>query len=277
MNVRDHRLYLSDGKAVLLRRSPNHGDVISPEYLVIHYTAGASAESSIQWLLNPVAKASAHLLVARSGSITQLVPFDRAAWHAGQSRWAGRSGLNRWSIGIELDNAGELVRHPDGWRTKWGRPVNSADVVEAAHKYGGPVTGWHTYTQEQLETAQEAAATLVSHYGLKDVVGHDDIAPGRKTDPGPAFPMSSFRAASMGRGDADAVARETLVTTTQVNIRIGPGSQFEKLPDSPLATGTHLLLCGTQGSWAAVRVLEGQAVDADIEGWVHGDFVTPAL
>lgn len=275
MNVSENRLYLNDGKAVPLRRSPNHGGAITPEYLVMHYTAGASAESSIDWFLNPVAKASAHLVIARSGAVTQLVPFDTAAWHAGVSRWAGRTGLNQWSIGIELDNAGELVRHPDGWRTKWGRPVNSADVMEAAHKNGGPVTGWHTYTHEQLETAQEVAATLTSHYGVKDVVGHDDIAPGRKTDPGPAFPMSSFRAASLGRSDSDAPAPETLATTAEVNIRVGPGSQFEKLPASPLPKGARLRQQDRRGNWVEVRVLDGAGGDMDVEGWVHADFVTP--
>ena len=71
----------------------------------MHYTAGASAESSIDWLTNPDARASAHVLIARDGGITQLVPFDRRAWHAGRSRWKDRTGLNGWSFGIELDNA----------------------------------------------------------------------------------------------------------------------------------------------------------------------------
>lgn len=277
MRVKDHRLHLDDGSTVPFQKSPHQSEGVTPEYLVMHYTAGASAESSIAWFLNPAANASAHLVISRSGQITQLVAFNRRAWHAGASRWANRVGLNPWSIGIELDNAGELVRHPDGWRTKWGRPVNSADVIEAAHQNGGPITGWHTYTQDQLEAAQIVAAVLVAHYGLKDVLGHDAIAPGRKTDPGPAFPMSSFRAAAMGRADDhDAPQAEKLVTTTDLNIRIGPGSQYDKLVISPLPKGTALLRRSTHGAWIEVRVAKPLNGDADIEGWVHGDFVRAA-
>ena len=276
MKIKGHRLYLNEGKAVPFQKSPHQSDGLTPEYLIMHYTAGASAESSVAWFLNPDAKASAHLVIGRNGQITQLVTFDRLAWHAGVSRWADRVGLNQWSIGIELDNAGELVRHPDGWRTKWGRPVNSADVIEGAHKNGGPVTGWHSYTQEQLEIAQMVAAMLVNQYGLKDVLGHEDIAPGRKTDPGPAFPMSSFRAAAVGRADDTALQAEKFVTTTGLNIRIGPGAQFDKLPVSPLPKGTGLLRRSTQGIWMEVRVVNPVNGDADIEGWVHGDFVRAA-
>lgn len=276
MKVREHRLYLDDGTAVPFQKSPHQSARLIPEYLIMHYTAGASAESSVAWFLNPAAKASAHLVIGRSGQIIQVVALNRRAWHAGESRWGNRVGLNAWSIGIELDNAGELVRHPDGWRTKWGRPVNSADVIEAAHKNGGPITGWHTYTHEQLEIAQLVAALLMSHYELKDLIGHEDIAPGRKTDPGPAFPLSSFRAAAIGRGDDAAPQVDKYLTTTELNIRIGPGSQFDKLPISPLAKGTSLLRRSTQGIWMEVRVMKPVDGDADIEGWVHSDFVRAA-
>jgi N-acetylmuramoyl-L-alanine amidase len=275
MEVRKHLLYGDDGSAVSFEPTPNIGGVVSAEYLVMHYTAGASAKSSIEWFLNPAARASSHLVIARSGSITQLVPFDRVAWHAGQSRWGNRVGLNAWSLGIELDNAGELVRHPDGWQTKWGRPIPDSEVFEGAHKNGGPATGWHAYTVEQLEIATRVAAVLVSHYRLLDVVGHDEIAPGRKTDPGPAFPMSSFRAAAVGRSD-DGPAQGDFVTTTDLNIRVGPGSQFAKLAASPLPKGTRLARLGTHEAWLNVHVLGRPGGDMDLEGWVHGGYVEPA-
>jgi N-acetylmuramoyl-L-alanine amidase len=277
MKIRNHRLVLDSGSQAPFRESPNQGGSLTPEYLVMHYTAGASAESSVDWFTRPEAKASAHLVIGRSGSITQVVRFDRVAWHAGKSRWADRVGLNQWSIGIELDNAGEVVRHPDGWHTKWGRPISSNEVLEAVHKNGGPVAGWHTYTIQQLEVAQVVAALLVSHYGLRDVVGHDDIAPGRKTDPGPAFPMTSFRAAAVGRSDdAEEEDSSELLTTTDLNIRVGPGSQFDKLPVSPLPTGTRLRPLSVQGVWREVQVLDAVHGDVDIEGWVHGGFVESA-
>ena len=131
MKILQHRLSRDDGTAYPFRRSPNQsGGTIEPEYLVMHYTAGASAESSVDWLTNPDAKASAHLVVSRAGEITQLVAFNRKAWHAGVSRWAGRNGVNSFSIGIELANSGVLNRQGGGWRTEWGAEVDDAEVIE---------------------------------------------------------------------------------------------------------------------------------------------------
>ena len=79
--------------------------------------------------------------------------------------------------------------------------IPDAEVMEAVHeneKKEGTVRGWHRYPPKQLDAALKLAALLVSHYGLRDVIGHDDVAPLRKQDPGPAFPMASFRARALG-------------------------------------------------------------------------------
>ena len=86
--------------------SPNHSGEITPKFIVMHYTAGWSAEGSITWLTNKESKVSAHLVIARDGTITQLVPFNKKAWHAGPSVYDGYKNLNSHSIGIALDNAG---------------------------------------------------------------------------------------------------------------------------------------------------------------------------
>ena len=270
MKVRQHRLARDDGKAVAYRPSPNHGGVISPEYLVIHFTRGASAEGSINWLLDPQSKASAHLVIARDGTITQLVPFNRKAWHAGRSHWADREHMNDWSIGIELDNHGDLIGGAGSWRTGWGRPVSDQDVVELPHKFDGKVRGWHVYTETQLQVTATVAATLVNHYRLRDVVGHDDISPGRKLDPGPAFPMESFRAAIMGREADDPQVHDT---TTALNIRTGPGTRHEKLAVSPLPAGTRLNILETHGVWRKVDVLDTVSGEMDLVGWVHSRYL----
>jgi N-acetylmuramoyl-L-alanine amidase len=244
MRIVRHRLRHDDGSEVAFRGSPNQSAGLEPEFVVMHYTAGSSAESSIDWLTNPAARASAHVVVARDGSVTQLVPFNRQAWHAGRSQWENRTGLNRWSLGIELDNMGALERHVDGWHSAWGVPVEAGQVMEAAHRNGGPVRGWHTFSLEQLHAAAEIANLLVRQYGLRDVIGHDDIAPARKTDPGPAFPMESFRARVMGRGDESDVARAQQVLDAE-------------------------------GAWRQVLVLDIVAGDMDVEGWVHGRYLDP--
>jgi N-acetylmuramoyl-L-alanine amidase len=96
MKIVDHMLAHDDGTPMPFRESPNwtHDVFLAPEYLVMHFTAGRSAAGSVDWFLDPGARASAHLVVGRDGAITQLVRFDRVAWHVGASRCRPRRG---WS------------------------------------------------------------------------------------------------------------------------------------------------------------------------------------
>jgi N-acetylmuramoyl-L-alanine amidase len=256
--------------------SPNVGEQVQHEYLIIHYTAGRSAESSISWLSNRRANASAHVVIGRDGGIAQLVSFDKVAWHAGESHWENREGLNRCSLGVELDNLGKLTRRGDRWLAWFGGECNPAEVLEAVHKHEGVARGWHTYTQEQLEAALELANLLVNHYGLRNVLGHEDISPGRKVDPGPAFPMSSFRAHVLGRKeDAERQYSTTDINGEGLNIRRGPGPEFETIPGSPLPRGTRVHVLSEQGNWRRVEVLEVVNGVMDVEGWVHGRYLVP--
>jgi N-acetylmuramoyl-L-alanine amidase len=270
MKIVNHRLCHDDGTPYPFVKSPNVGGELQPEYLVMHYTAGPSATSAVNWLTNKEARASAHLVIGRDGSVTQLVPFNRVAWHAGASFWEGREGLNQYSIGIELDNAGRLTRQGDHWRAWFGTEYEDADVIEAVHKHETELCGWHIYAPKQLQVALQVANVLVTKYGLLDVVGHEDIAPHRKSDPGPAFPMANFRAPLVGRQD-DVEAR--YVTTANLNIREGPGTEHATLPGSPLPVGTKLEIIKRQALWAFVDVLEEVEGAADLEGWVHTRFI----
>ena len=95
---------------------------------------------------------SSHVVIARDGTLTQYVPFDRRAWHAGKSQYCGRSACNDFSVGIELEGADDVP-----------------------------------YAEPQYGTLAALVHALFERYGVLDVTGHSDIAPGRKTDPGPAF------------------------------------------------------------------------------------------
>lgn len=208
MKVEDgKRLFNDAGQGVRWWMSPNKSEGIEPRFLVIHYTAGRGLEQTCNWLGNPKAKASAHLVIGRDGEIIQMVKFDERAWHAGKSRWSSErvdfEGLNRHSIGIELDNQGVLTRDPQGcWRNWWGERVHDREVAVATHKHGGPERGWHRFTEAQVLAAYCACEALIDAFpGIEDVLGHDDIAPGRKLDPGPAFPMEPFRSWLFGRGE----------------------------------------------------------------------------
>ncbi len=103
---------------------------------------------------------SSHYLIRRDGSLTQYVPTEKRAWHAGVSSWKGRERCNDFSIGIELEG--------------------SDDVPFSEPQYGTLIA----LTRE-----------LFARHGTLDIVGHSDIAPGRKTDPGPWFQWERFRAA----------------------------------------------------------------------------------
>jgi N-acetylmuramoyl-L-alanine amidase len=273
MKILKHRLYLQDNLAAPFLATPNVGGALSPEVLILHYTTGSSAESSISWLRNPQAAASAHLVIARDGAVTQLVPFNRIAWHAGKSRWDGRDGLNSFSIGIELDNAGKMERVGNRWVgavTKKTYP--DEEVLLAVHKHarpGSPPVGWHEYTEAQLAAAFEVSSLLMGHYGLRDALGHEDVAPGRKEDPGPAFPMASFRARLLGRRDD---APEMFVISTAVNIRSGPGTEHPTLPGSPLPAGTRVAVEEKQAVWWKVE-LASPSNDEAVEGWIHSKFL----
>ena len=155
-------------------------------FLVIHFTSGASAESSINFWKQPAAKgASAHIVIDRDGTVYQCRPFNVTAGHAGVSEWKGFKSLNSCSIGIELANAGDDV----ALALKWSK---FAPIV-AKHKNGGKAQKWEAYPPEQLAACEEVAKALVARYKLDDVIGHEDIAPSRKNDPGPAFPMAALR------------------------------------------------------------------------------------
>lgn len=280
MKIRNHRLHADTGGPVATADSPNRGGALAADLLVMHYTAGADAASAIATLTDPASRASAHLVIARDGAVTQLVPFNRIAWHAGRSRWPGRdgkmrTGLNRTSIGIELDNAGRLTRQRGRWRSWFGAVIESADVIEAPHRNDGVPAGWQVYPAAQIAAAIAAARAIRARYGIQEIVGHDDIAPGRKSDPGPAFPMESFRAAVMGRADD---APEVFETTAPLNVRAGPGADRPKLAGSPLPPATRVEVLEHRGSWRLVDVLRSAAPDAmaDLQGWVHGRYLQPA-
>ncbi|RMH34838.1 MAG: N-acetylmuramoyl-L-alanine amidase [Nitrospirae bacterium] len=264
--IDEHRL---TGPQVAYRDTPNRGGVITPRYLVFHYTAGKSAESSVAWLTNPDAKASAHLVLGRDGRITQLAPFNIKTWHAGRSAWDGLKGLNAHSIGIEMDNAGPLRQVGDTLQAWFGKTYPKNQAVYARHKWEAESRWWHAYTEQQIERAIELATLLVRTYHLIDIVGHEDIAPERKRDPGPAFPLDHIQSLVMGRPEDEPERYE--VSATALNIRGGPGTQYARVAE-PLHRGTIVLILEKRDRWSRVEVED----EPEIEGWVCNAFLRPA-
>jgi len=131
--------------------SPNHnarkGKI---RLIVLHCDASPRESATLDWLANPVSKASYHALIHRDGWVSRLVPDERRAWHAGKGSWNGITDVNSISLGLAFSNRND---------------------------------GKELLTQAQLDIAQAVVQYWCQRYDIEAVVGHRDIAPQRKTDP----------------------------------------------------------------------------------------------
>ncbi|MBO9411184.1 N-acetylmuramoyl-L-alanine amidase [Ruegeria sp. R8_2] len=155
--------------------SPNFGsrrDGLGPSLVVLHYTAMNSAQAALERLCDPEYEVSAHYLIGCGGTLWQMVREEDRAWHAGAGEWHGQTDINSRSIGIELDNRGD-----------------------------------HPFSEPQLATLETLMPAILSRWNIppSGIIGHSDMAPGRKIDPGPRFPWSRLEhqalAAQSGAGD----------------------------------------------------------------------------
>ncbi len=149
---------------VEVRPSPNVGER-RPNFVIIHHTTNDSAERALATLTSPAREVSAHYLIARDGRIIYLVDELKRAWHAGDSYWGGNRDLNSASIGIELDNNGH-------------EPFADAQIAALIALLGDLKSRWNI--------------------PAANVLGHGDVAPGRKVDPSALFPWQRLAAAGFG-------------------------------------------------------------------------------
>lgn len=264
MDIKDHRLV-----GHWYKKSPNSSSPLqNPTLLVFHYTAsgGADGKGDADYLVTSAAKASAHVVIGRDGSIHQIVPFNERAWHAGVSTWRGQSNVNNFSIGIEIDNWGPLTKREDGTFRSWtGAVVPPEKVTKARHKNENVERYWETFTDEQLQALVTVSRAIKDRYGsIREIVGHDDIAPKRKQDPGPAFPMNSIITRIGGR-DHD-VTEYRVVIASALNLRGGPGTQFDRVGPA-LVNGSRVEIVFDAGQWAQIRTKDGRT------GWVNDQWL----
>jgi N-acetylmuramoyl-L-alanine amidase len=150
---------MDSGLEIVDTPSPNFGERLLPvTMIVLHYTGMESGAAALARLRDPAAEVSAHYLVDEDGTVHRLVPEDKRAWHAGASHWRGIVDVNSASIGIELVNPG--------------------------HEHG-----YCDFTDEQMASLIPLVAEIKARHGITrgNVVGHSDIAPARKQDPGELF------------------------------------------------------------------------------------------
>lgn len=202
IEIRNDLLYM-DGKLVEQRRSPNvRAGVLVPKFLVMHCSEGNSFKGTVDWLTSAESQASAHLVVGKDLEVAQLVPFNKIAVHAGVSDWQGEVDMSKYSIGIELDNPAylETVENPQAGRAykRANRAYKPENVVVTKHRKATKSAGWHKYPRGQIDLALEISVALVNCYRLVDFLGHDEISKA-KQDPGPLFPIRTFRKKIFGR------------------------------------------------------------------------------
>ncbi len=154
------------------RPSPNHDErpAGTPvDMLILHYTGMLSFEDALDRLADPDAKVSAHYAIGRDGAVYRMVDEDRRAWHAGVSFWRGHTDINGRSIGIELENKG--------------------------HEYG-----YEDFTEPQMSSLLELCHGILARHPIppRNVVGHSDVAPTRKEDPGEKFDWERMAAEGIG-------------------------------------------------------------------------------
>lgn len=240
-----------------------------PDTIIIHYTAGPSVSSAINTFKDPSVQASAHILIDYDGSITQLIPFNKIGWHAGNSAWIDRTAMNNYSIGIEIVNAGRLEKSGTVWRSWFGKKYEEDDVVRAKHRNEDHESWWHVFTEQQITATYELCRELMGIYDIKHILGHEEISPGRKSDPGPAFPLDKLRNRLLhsNRKDQDedeGEYKQGIVTAHALNIRSGPSGDTSKI-SNPLSKNTKVSILKEQNGWYNVEV--------KIRGWVSKHYI----
>ncbi|WP_132052646.1 N-acetylmuramoyl-L-alanine amidase [Pseudocnuella soli] len=270
--------------------SPNARGIIDPDYLIIHYTAGDTARAAIDWFMNTANnpdKIAAHIVLDLDGTITQLVPFNRRANHAGSSVWDGVENFNFHSVGIELVNPGFCEKLTDGsYKRKvtatkhQSYPAGRAkDILETRHKHkfwtANDNKHWFKFPKAQLTALYELSKTLVNHYQMVTVLGHDDISPLRKPDPGPCFPWREFKTNVLGRPDH--VGDLFLVNTAGTNFRVDHSTNSPVIKS--LSKGYQVGLIETFGAWSKVYLAndkkelmqDGRCIKSI--GWIHSSLL----
>jgi N-acetylmuramoyl-L-alanine amidase len=183
----------------------------TPDLLLLHYTGMKSAEAALDWLTDADSKVSCHYLVDEAGRITQMVPEEMRAWHAGAAHWAGESDINSCSIGVEVHNPGHEFGYPD-------------------------------FPDAQMESVEALCSDIIARNSIPShrVLAHSDVAPERKADPGEKFDWKSLADAGVGLW----VEPETLGE----DMGLGPGDKGEgvgELQANLARLGYGPEICGT--------------------------------
>lgn len=283
LSVKNDLLYKDGVQVRHLTTSKSSGKMkAAPTYIVVHYTAGTSFEGDIKTLSSSAVQASCQLVVDKDGTIAQIGDFRDVLWHAGKSFWKGINGLNSVAVGIEVVNPGYVDFHHEENGVKYYNYPGASQVVKwndrddeiviTKHKNGGPVKNWVRFSKAQLDAVYSIIAALKAAYPIKEVVGHDMIAPERKIDPGPCVPddfyakANGISAAPVTTTPATPKSDRPVLAVTTANLRL------RKSPVSgdvirTMSLGTKVTILSSSGGWTQVLTSD------NVQGYASEEFL----
>ena len=247
-----------------------------PKFIIMHFTTGTKMESTINHFKDPSSGVSTHLLIGRDGRVVQFLPFDRIAFHSGFSWWEQQSNLNQCSIGIELDNAGLLIRKNNKWQ-RHKMIIPDKEVKQTIHwkqyKPNDPrkFPGWQKFKKVQLAVALNIIRALIQRYpSIEEILGHDDVNLRNRYDPGPLFPMERFRKRLFGRKKPN--IREYMInhpTDIFSNFRGRLPNPKQRTFDAPLPANSLVRVIRQEDDFALVNVIKAKNPKVKGTGWIQ--------
>ena len=241
-------------------------------YIIAHDTAGASLESTVDYITGePTAPVSYHAVIGRDGSVTQMVPFDRVAYHAGLSEHPRKpwlKSLNRCSIGLAFDNPGTLSHVAGGYKSWFGKSYAHSDVVAGTRK--NRTRYYLPYTREQIDAFVGIVEALNSEYVVSEVLSHYDVAPSRKDDTSPLFDPVIEGLNHRLEDKSDDVEfgiRAIVGVAGGLNLRRGPGLEHDVLEVLHFGAGVNILSEQKPTGYVFVNTDDGNS------GWVHAHYL----
>lgn len=224
------------------------GEMKAPRFIVLHDTAGGATKfSTVNYFAAKGTSVSAHFVVERDGTITQMVATNRRAYHAGQSKWRGISGLNSCSIGIEIVNPGKLDKDGKAW---FGQAAKPSEIkAETTPNHGSGF--WLPYSQQQIDAVTLLCREIVEdHTDVNEIITHWMISPGRKIDVNPLFPLEEVR-----RAVFDPAPEEIAKIEAAVKVPTPAPTPSQKIPE-PVKEGAK-----DKTVWALFLALWGYVTD----------------
>jgi N-acetylmuramoyl-L-alanine amidase len=296
----EHVLRTSEGRRIQYIQAHTNGynqgkSNPNPEYIVMHFTTGMKMESTISTFKNPSSRVATHLLIGRDGRVVQFLPFDAIAHHSGYSWWEGKSNMNRMSIGIELDNAGLLIRDrktgawvrrgqtfkPErvgrGYHEKQYRPLkrHNESELEFKKRFAEFEPGWEKFTDVQIEVALKVVKALRERYkhSMIEILGHDAVNLRNRYDPGPLFDMERFRFELFQRREAT-VKEYTITHPTEelyANYRGRRPNPKQSAFDASLPANSTVIVRKQEEDhdYVLVDVIASKNPQAKVRGWIQ--------